>query len=200
MISSLRGKLIFSEKDFAVVECGGVGFRCNIGFNTFSKLPAVNSEIFLHTYMSVKEDAIDLFGFLGIDEIECFKMLISVSGVGPKMGIALLSEFAPDKIMLCIATGDAKSLTSASGVGNKLAQRIVLELKDKVSSVSISNDNSVANIVTATDNSNLKEAVAALVTLGFAQSEATMAVGRLDQSLSTEDMIKGALKELSRRV
>ncbi len=200
MISSLRGKLIYSEKDFAVVECGGVGFRCNIGFNTFSKLPAVNSEIFLHTYMSVKEDAIDLFGFLGIDELECFKMLISVSGVGPKMGIALLSEFAPDKIMLCIATGDAKSLTSASGVGNKLAQRIVLELKDKVSSVSISNDNSVANIVTATDNSNLKEAVAALVTLGFAQSEATMAVGRLDQSLSTEDMIKGALKELSRRV
>ncbi|MBE6805862.1 MAG: Holliday junction branch migration protein RuvA [Ruminococcaceae bacterium] len=200
MISSLRGKLIYSEKDFAVVECGGVGFRCNIGFNTFSKLPAVNSEIFLHTYMSVKEDAIDLFGFLGIDELECFKMLISVSGVGTKMGIALLSEFAPDKIMLCIATGDAKSLTSASGVGNKLAQRIVLELKDKVSSVSISNDNSVANIVTATDNSNLKEAVAALVTLGFAQSEATMAVGRLDQSLSTEDMIKGALKELSRRV
>ena len=200
MISSLRGKLIYSEKDFAVVECGGVGFRCNIGFNTFSKLPAVNSEIFLHTYMSVKEDAIDLFGFLGIDELECFKMLISVSGVGPKMGIALLSEFAPDKIMLCIATGDAKSLTSASGVGNKLAQRFVLELKDKVSSVSISNDNSVANIVTATDNSNLKEAVAALVTLGFAQSEATMAVGRLDQSLSTEDMIKGALKELSRRV
>lgn len=200
MISSLRGKLIYSEKDFAVVECGGVGFRCNIGFNTFSKLPAVNSEIFLHTYMSVKEDAIDLFGFLGIDELECFKMLISVSGVGPKMGIALLSEFAPDKIMLCIATGDAKSLTSASGVGNKLAQRIVLELKDKVSSVSISNDNSVANIVTATDNSNLKEAVAALVALGFAQSEATMAVGRLDQSLSTEDMIKGALKELSRRV
>lgn len=200
MISSLRGKLIYSEKDFAVVECGGVGFRCNIGFNTFSKLPAVNSEIFLHTYMSVKEDAIDLFGFLGIDELECFKMLISVSGVGPKMGIALLSEFAPDKIMLCIATGDAKSLTSASGVGNKLAQRIVLELKDKVSSVSISNDNSVANIVTATDNSNLKEAVAALVTLGFAQSEATMAVGRLEQSLSTEDMIKGALKELSRRV
>ena len=199
MISSLKGKLIYSDKDTAVVECGGVGFRCNIGFTTFSKLPPINSELFLHTYMSVKEDSIDLYGFLGVNELECFKKLISVSGVGPKMGIALLSEFTPDKIMLYIATGDSKSLTAASGVGNKLAQRIVLELKDKATSIDLSGNNNIGAIATAIENSNSKETVAALITLGFSQSEASVVVGRLDQTLSTEEMLKAALKELSRR-
>ena len=200
MISSLRGKLIYSDKDIAVVECGGVGFRCNIGFTTYSKLPPVNSELFLHTYMLVKEDAIDLYGFLGVDELECFKKLISVSGVGPKMGVALLSEFTPDKILLYIATGDSKSLTAASGVGNKLAQRNVLELKDKATSIDLSGNNNIGAIATAIENSSSKETVAALITLGFSQSEASVVVGRLDQTLSTEEMLKAALKELSRRV
>lgn len=200
MISSLRGKLIYSDKDTAIIECGGVGFKCNIGFTTYSKLPSVNNDLFLYTYMSVKEDAIDLYGFLGLDELECFKKLISVSGVGPKMGIALLSEFTPDKILLYIATGDSKALTAASGVGNKLAQRIVLELKDKATSIDLSGGNNVSAIATAVENSSSREAVAALVTLGFSQSEATIVVSRLDQALSTEDMIKTALKEMSRRV
>ena len=199
MICSLRGKLIYSDKDTAIIECGGVGMRCNIGINTYTKLSPVGTETFLHTYMSVKEDSIDLFGFYTVEELECFKMLISVSGVGPKMGIALLSEFPPDKIMLCIASNDSKTLTSASGVGNKLAQRIVLELKDKVSSVPIvSNDVSAA--VSASVSSNSKEAIAALVSLGFSQSEVSVVVGRLDSNLSTEEMIKSALKELSRQV
>ena len=198
MISSLRGKLIYSDKDTAVVECGGVGFRCNVGFTTYSKLPSVGSDVFIHTYMSVKEDAIDLYGFLGVDELECFKKLISVSGVGPKMGIALLSEFTPDKILLYIATGDAKALTAASGVGTKLAQRIVLELKDKATAIDLSGGASA--IATAIDNNSSKEAIAALTTLGFSQSEASVAVSRQDQKLSTEEIIKLALKELSRRV
>ena len=199
MICSLRGKLIYSDKDTAIIECGGVGMRCNIGINTYTKLSPVGTETFLHTYMSVKEDSIDLFGFYTVEELECFKMLISVSGVGPKMGIALLSEFPPDKIMLCIASNDSKTLTSASGVGNKLAQRIVLELKDKVSSVpTVSNDLSAA--VSASVNNNSKETIAALVSLGFSQSEASVVVGRLDANLSTEEMIKSALKELSRQV
>lgn len=200
MISSLNGKLIYSDKDTAVIECGGVGFRCNIGYNTFSKLPRINSDIFLHTYMSVKEDAIDLYGFYSVEELECFKKLISVSGVGPKMGIALLSEFAPDKIMLFIATGDSKSLTAASGVGNKLAQRIVLELKDKVKSFGGTAMNDVAVAVSAADDSNIKQAIAALVTLGYSQTEASVAVSKADGLLSTEDLIKVALKELARRV
>lgn len=200
MINSLRGKLIYADKDTAVIECGGVGLRCTIGYNTFAKLPPLNSEVFLHTYMSVKEDAIDLYGLSGADELACFKLLISVSGVGPKMAIAILSEFTPDKITLFIATGDSKSLTAASGVGNKLAQRIVLELKDKVAAGSICVNDTVSAVVTANDNSSSKEAISALVALGFSQSEASVAVSRLDQSLATEDLIKGALKELSRRV
>ncbi len=200
MISSLNGKLIYSDKDTAIIECGGVGFRCNIGYNTFSKLPRINSDIFLHTFMSVKEDAIDLYGFYSVEELDCFKMLISVSGVGPKMGIALLSEFAPDKIMLFIATGDSKSLTAASGVGNKLAQRIVLELKDKVKSFGGTTVSDVAVTVGAADDSNVKQAIAALVTLGYSQTEASVAVAKADASLPTEDIIKAALKELARRV
>lgn len=199
MICSLRGKLIFSGQDTAVVECGGVGMRCNIGINTFAKLPPVNSETFLHTYTSVKEDSIDLFGFYTLEELECFKLLISVSGVGPKMGIALLSEFPPEKIMLCIASNDSKTLTRTSGVGTKLAQRIILELKDKVSSTATVTSEVTAAVNTTT-NDNSREAVAALVTLGFSQSEASVVIGRLDSTLSTEEMIKSGLKELSRRV
>lgn len=202
MISSLRGKLIFSGKDYVVIECGGVGFRCAASLNTVARLPKIGSEAFLHTFMSVKEDAIDLFGFYTPEELECFKLLISVSGVGPKMAIALLSEFPPDRIMLLIASSDAKSLTSASGVGNKLAQRIVLELKDKVGSISGGSDieTDIKSVGNATVHSNSKEAVSALVSLGFSQSDASLAVGRLDQKLTTEELIKSALKELSRQV
>lgn len=200
MINSLRGKLIYSDKDTAIVECGGVGFKCNIGYNTFSKLPQINSDVFIYTFMSVKEDAIDLFGFYSPEELDCFKMLISVSGVGPKMGIALLSEFSPDKIMLFIATGDSKSLTSASGVGNKLAQRIVLELKDKVKSFGGSASESIDKTIVISDDSNAKHAIAALVTLGYSQSEASVAVSKQDMSLATEEIIKAALKDLARQV
>lgn len=202
MISSLRGKLIFSGKDYVVIECGGVGFRCAASLNTVARLPKIGSEAFLHTFMSVKEDAIDLFGFYTPEELECFKLLISVSGVGPKMAIALLSEFPPDRIMLLIASSDAKSLTAASGVGNKLAQRIVLELKDKVGSISGGSDieTDIKSVGNAAVHSNSKEAVSALVSLGFSQSDASLAVGRLDQQLTTEELIKSALKELSRQV
>ncbi len=200
MINSLHGKLVYSDKDTAIVECGGVGFKCNIGYNTFTKLPKINSDVFIYTFMSVKEDAIDLFGFYSADELDCFKMLISVSGVGPKMGIALLSEFSPDKIMLFIATGDSKSLTAASGVGNKLAQRIVLELKDKVKSFGGTVSENIETAIAVSDDSNAKQAIAALVTLGYSQSEASVAVSKQDMSLATEEIIKAALKELARRV
>ena len=126
-------------------------------------------------------------------------MITSVSGVGSKIGLALLSEFSFDKIMLFIASGDAKSLTAASGVGLKLAQRIVLELKDKVGSIA---PQDILNDVKAVGNATVytasKEAIEALVSLGYTQSEASLAVGRLDQSLSTDDLIRGALKSLAR--
>ncbi len=198
MIASLNGKLILKETSFAVLECGGVGFKCFITQNTYSKLGSIGDSVFLHTYLTVREDAMDLYGFAGIDELECFKLITSVSGVGSKIGLAMLSEFTPDKISLFIASGDAKSLTAASGVGIKLAQRIVLELKDKIESISIVDFMDVKAVGNATINSASKEAVEALVSLGYSQSEASLAVGRLDQTLSVDELIKQALKSLVR--
>ncbi len=200
MISSLRGRLIYSDKDYIVIECGGVGLKCTVSLNTLGNLPKINSEIFVYTYMSVKEDSIDLFGFFSTEELECFKLLLGVSGVGPKMAIALLSEFSADRLLLLIASEDAKSLTAASGVGNKLAQRIVLELKDKVGNSFSVNKNQMTAVGNVSNHSNTKEAVAALSALGFTQGDAAMAVGRFDPTLNTEELIKLALKELSRQV
>ena len=199
MIYSLNGTLIYFDNTSAVVECGGVGYKFFATQKTLSKLPSKNSNAFVYTYMHVKEDAVDLYGFADVSELEAFKLVVSVNGVGPKIGLALLSDFTPDKLYLLISTGDAKSLTSASGVGLKLAQRIVLELKDKVSSSAIGLDgvsNSVSSS-TFTDGSSPKDAVAALIQFGYSHSEANSAVAKCDLSKSTEDIIKQALRYLS---
>lgn len=198
MIASLRGKLIYTDNTHVVVECAGVGFKCAVTKNTLYNLPQKNDEVFLHTYMVVREDAMDLYGFIDSDELDAFKLITSVSGVGPKIGLALLSEFSASQLTLYIASNDPKSLTAASGVGIKLAQRIVLELKDKIGSLSTADTLEVKAVGNATVNSNSKEAVAALIALGYTQSEASLAVGRQDQSLSTEELIKAALKTLAR--
>ncbi|MBQ4119191.1 MAG: Holliday junction branch migration protein RuvA [Clostridia bacterium] len=200
MIASVRGKLIYSDNTCAVVECAGVGYKCFVTKNTLYNLPQKNEEIMLYTYLSVREDAMDLYGFKDLDELEAFKLITSVNGVGAKIGLALLSEFTASQLTLYIASNDSKALTAASGVGLKLAQRIVLELKDKVGSLQ-SGDEIVINAVgNATANTNTKEAVSALVSLGYTQSEASLAVGKLDPALSTEELIKGALKTLARGI
>ena len=201
MIASLNGKLLIKEGNYCVVECGGVGFKCFITQNSFANLGRIGDTVYLHTYLSVKEDAMDLYGFLTIEELESFKLITSVNGVGPKIGIAILSAFNPSAIYLYIATGDAKSLTAASGVGLKLAQRIVLELKDKVSTISQSGLTSeISAVGNAAANSSSKEAIQALVSLGYSQSEASLAVSRLDTSLPTDELIKSALKTLARGI
>lgn len=198
MISSLRGKLIFSDYSFAVIECGGVGFKCAVTKNTYQSLPQVGSEVFLNTYLSVREDALDLYGFSTTEELEAFKLILSVNGVGAKIGIAILSDFSADALFTAIASGDYKMLTRAAGVGVKLAQRIVLELKDKIGSVATDNLDVITSIGNANASSNTAEAITALVSLGYSRSEASMAVGRLDATLSTEELIKGSLKILAR--
>lgn len=198
MIASLNGKLIYTDNTSAVVECGGVGFKCFVTKNTLYNLPGKNENVFLHTYMVVREDAMDLYGFTDREELECFKLITSVSGVGSKIGLALLSEFTANQITLYIASNDPKALTAASGVGIKLAQRIVLELKDKIGSLESGETIEIKAVGNGTVNSNSKEAVAALVSLGYTQSEASLAVGRQDQTLSTEELIKQALKSLAR--
>lgn len=196
----MNGKLISKEFDYVVVECGGVGLKCYITKNTYSDLPSVNNQVFLYTHLAVKEDAMDLYGFSTLGDLEAFKLITSVSGVGAKIGLALLSEFTFDKIMLYIASSDAKSLTAASGVGLKLAQRMILELKDKVKGSAVLGMEDVVSVGNAAVNSSAKEAIEALVSLGYSQSEASLAVGKLDISLPTDDLIRQALKILARGI
>ena len=198
MIYSLSGKLIYTDLSCAVVECCGVGYKCSVSLNTLNALPAVGQNVFLLTHMNVREDAVDLFGFSTPEELDMFKLITSVSGVGPKVAMSILSEFTADRLCLFIAGGDSKSITKASGVGAKLAQRIVLELKDKVSGVSTDNQAEVQAASNATVGGNMSDAVAALVSLGYSQSEASVAIGKLDTTLSVELLIKEGLRSLSK--
>ncbi|MBE6760739.1 MAG: Holliday junction branch migration protein RuvA [Ruminococcaceae bacterium] len=200
MIYSLNGKLLENEPNTAVIECSGVGYKCSVSLKTSAALPKIGENVFLYTYLAIREDAVDLFGFISKDEMKAFKLITSVNGVGPKVGIAILSEFTPDYLYTYIAAGDYKALTTASGVGPKLAQRIVLELKDKIGTLPKEINVSSAFAVTSTTElpqNNLRSAVAALVSLGFLQVEANRAVQNIDPTLSTEDIIKQALSKLS---
>ena len=198
MIASLRGKLIYADTTSVVVECGGVGMKCAVTQNTLNNLPQLQEEIFLFTHLAVREDALDLYGFLTAEELEAFKLITSVNGVGSKIGIAILSQFSPSQLYLCIAANDPRSLTAANGVGIKLAQRIVLETKDKISNAQSTTQAAQINVV-ANANASYSEAVEALAALGYSKSEATLAVNKLDSSLPTDELIKQALKALARR-
>ena len=166
MFYRLRGTLIHSEPGMAAVECGGVGFKCFTSMNTLRALPQRGEEAVLYTHLNVREDALDLFGFATVSELNCFKMLTGVSGVGPKVALAILSELTPEQVALAVATGDSKSLTRASGVGTKLAQRIALELRDKVKNLQKSGSVSAPATGAASASSNVAAAVNALAVLG----------------------------------
>ena len=196
MIYSLNGKLTYSDPTTAVVECGGVGYGCRVTYNTLQRLPDIGQNVLLYTYLNVREDAVDLFGFFEKEELECFKLLITVNGVGPKAAIAILSELSPNSLRVAISQSDTKTITRAQGVGPKMAQRIVLELKDKVGvAISDEDDNGVSvSSVSSSDSKN--EAVSALVALGYSQSEAQKAISNCDLTKDTEQIIKHALKYL----
>ena len=199
MIYSLRGKLIVAEANAIVVECGGVGYRCAVSLTTRSDMPAIGSDVFVYTYMNVREDAVDLFGFSEESELSTIKLLTSVNGVGPKVALALLSDFSASKLALAIASGDSKALTRAAGVGSKLAQRIVLELKDKIGSFGGDDSGVIESIsVSSAKKGNVSEALAALVTLGYGQSEAAAALAEGNDTMPVEELIKKALKKLAR--
>lgn len=198
MIYNISGTLTYVGDQFLVVECSGIGFKCFSSLNTLKSVGRTGEKINLFTYLSVKEDALDLFGFATEEELSFFKLLITVSGVGPKAAVAVLSELEPSRLALAIASGDVKSITRANGVGKKTAERIVLELKDKVANVASSNDmQSVASAAAVVEESAAGEAVAALVALGFNKSDAAVAVGTMDKSLSADEMIRLGLRQLS---
>lgn len=197
MIYSVRGELIHTEPSLAVVECAGVGYACRTTMNTLKQIGGTGGEVRLFTYLHVREDAVDLFGFADTAELSCFKQLLSVSGVGPKAALSILSELNPSKLALCITTGDSKTLTRCPGIGAKTAQRIVLELKDKVAKEQhISAVDFAAQPSVSPDNNNLSEALTALCVLGFPMQQAQNAVAGVEADASVEEIIKYALKRL----
>lgn len=195
MIYSVRGTLVLSEPYQAVVECGGVGFLVKTSLNTMSQLPPIGTEVLMYTHMNVREDAMELYGFADKNELAMFRMLVSVSGVGPKAAISILSGMTTERLSLCIASGDTKAL-KAPGVGQKTAQRIVLELKDKVSAEQAAEGFSVG-AVADTRSGNAAEAISALEVLGYARSEATRVVSAMEAETPVEEMIKQGLRALS---
>lgn len=195
MIYSVRGKLILMDAGYAVVECGGVGYRVQTSINTQKQLK-LNSEVMLYTYMNVREDAMELFGFASKSELSTFKMLIGITGVGPKVALAILSELSSEQIAMCVSSGDSKTLTRASGVGPKLAQRIVLELKDKIKGVMNTEGFEVSKGSVITDTGNVPKAVAALAVLGYSAADVTPILSKLDPNMSVEAMIAATLKQM----
>ncbi|MBZ4670199.1 MAG: ruvA [Oscillospiraceae bacterium] len=200
MIYSVKGEIVHIEPSLAVIECGGVGYACKTTSSTLSQIGGIGSLAMLYTYLYVREDCVELFGFATLQELNCFKMLISVSGVGPKAALSILSDTSPERFALAVASGDSKAFTKTKGIGSKLAQRIVLELKDKIAKEQLSDGLSDLPGDFSTVSGNASEAVSALVVLGYSQSEAASVVSRLDPSLPVPELIKLALKAIGKKL
>ena len=198
MIYSLTGKVALCTPDFIVIDCGGVGYACKSTLYTLEQIQGKDT-VTLYTYMAVREDAVDLFGFATQEELECFKLLTSVSGVGSKFALAILSSLTPDKIALAIASQDSAAFTKVKGIGSKIAQRICMELKDKIAKdyAFIGQRSGVDLGAVTSASSNSADAIQALVVLGYSQSEAASAISQLDGSLSVDELIRKALIKLA---
>ena len=202
MIYCLTGKIVKKSMNAVVLSCGGVGYYAQCPASVAGALPGVGKEATIYTVMSVTENDVSLYGFATEQQQACFEMLTAVSGVGPKVGLAILSVMGPDRVALAISAGDHKAFKAASGVGPKLAQRIVLELKDKVAKgfvdgISLEDVAGASADTQASQGSS--QAIAALVSLGYSQSEAALAVSKIDAALPVEEIIKLALRSMAGR-
>ena len=202
MIYCLTGKIVKKSMNAVVLSCGGVGYYAPCPASVAGALPGVGKEATIYTVMSVTENDVSLYGFATEQQQACFEMLTAVSGVGPKVGLAILSVMEPDRVALAISAGDHKAFKAASGVGPKLAQRIVLELKDKVAKgfvdgISLEDVAGASADTQASQGSS--QAIAALVSLGYSQSEAALAVSKIDAALPVEEIIKLALRSMAGR-
>lgn len=199
MFYYVSGTVAHVEPYLAVIDCGGVGYACRTTSYTLSQIKKGDKAKLL-TYLNVREDAMELYGFYSGEELKLFQQLISVSGVGPKAALSILSTNNPANLALTIITGDEKALTSAPGVGKKIAQRIILELKDKLSkgqSISASGEAVSVDAVTIIPQNKLSEAGAALAVLGYSQAEISVALKGVDvESLTLEQIIRAALKNM----
>lgn len=198
MISYISGIYAGHSADAVIIECGGIGFCIRVPETVLSRLPAKNSAFKLYTYLHVKEDAMQLYGFLSREEQEMFELLLGVSGIGPKGALAILSSLSLDTLRFAIYAQDAKTISKAQGIGLKTAQKMILELKDKISlSDTLGEQASEVSAVHTKESVNRAEAIEALTALGFSASEAVKAVSSVKdiETLSTEAIIKAALKK-----
>ena len=203
MISYIRGILTEASGDGIVVEAGGIGYEIRVPLSVLERLPRLGEEVKIHTFLQVREDGVGLFGFLDRGELAMFKQLLGVGGIGPKGALGVLTALKPDDLRLAVISGDAKAIARAPGVGIKTAQRIILDLKDKVS---------MDDILPAADGSGpdsggrgdavlgatAREAMEALTALGYSAMEASRAVGRVEVTgdMTAEDVLKQSLRFL----
>ena len=194
MLYYVSGVVTVLEPSLAVVDCGGVGYGCRVTAYTAGQLK-LNQTAKLFITESIREDAFDLFGFISKEEQRCFELLTTVNGVGPKAAMAILSP-GPQNFTLAVMTGDEKMLTAAQGVGKKLAQRIILELKDKLGGASAEMDFSMPVAAAPAQQGNLQLATAALQELGYSPSEVAMALKGADATATTEELVRFALRAM----
>jgi Holliday junction DNA helicase RuvA len=193
MITHIKGKLVEKNPTYAVVEANGIGYWLNISLNTFSQIPDAES-VFLFTHLSVKEDAHTLFGFISKTEREIFRLLISVSGVGPSIARTMLSSMTTDEVQHAIASGNVGVIQSVKGIGTKTAQRVLIDLKDKISKTY-----AVDEVFINESNTVKNEALSALEVLGFTKKQSEKVLDKIlleDSTISVEILIKKALKNL----
>ena len=196
MFYYLDGTITIMDTNLAVVDCGGVGYGCRTTNYTLSQLK-LGKPARLFTYCNIREDAFDIYGFASREELNCFEQLLSVSGVGPKAALSILSVVTPDQFMLAVMTQDAKTLTMAQGVGKKMAQRILLELKDKVADSTLELQGVSVSDMPVVRGSKTAEATAALSALGYSQAEIGAALKGVDaEKLSVEDIVRQALRAM----
>ncbi len=195
MIHFIHGTLASLTGDYAVIDCGGIGFKLGISVSTASKLsPLSGKDVLLYTHMAVSEDNIALYGFYDEDELALFTRLISVSGIGPKAGISILGVLSPDDLRLAVAHGDAKTIAQAPGVGLKTAQKLIIELKDKISL-------SVGEVISApsgNDKEKVLQVVDTLAIYGFPRAKVIETLKKLDTSLPLEELIAQTLRILGK--
>ena len=199
MFYYVKGPVVHMAPYLAVVDCGGVGYACRTTNNTLARLRKGENAT-LYTYLNVREDAMELYGFASENELNCFQLLIGVSGVGPKAALSILSSATPEGLATSIITGDEKALTVAPGIGKKIAQRIILELKDKLAkgqTAAFQGESYSGTGITVIPENKLSEASAALAVLGYSQGEINVALKGIDlDALTLEQVIKAALKKM----
>lgn len=198
MISYIRGELVAIEEEKVIVDVNGVGFGIYMPGQSMGMLPPIGESVKLHTYMNVREDAIQLFGFLTRDDLKVFKLVIGVSGIGPKGGLSILSQLSPDELRFAVMSHDVKAISAAPGIGKKTAEKLIIELKDKLSIEDVLEkvSDTGRNLAAAASNQVQAEAVQALVALGYGNAEALKAVKKVEVSEDTavEEVLKQALK------